>query len=198
MIGATIFVSALAILQSVSPDVQQAIRDEVQQQLREGRFQFGGGPAPWNSGPAILGELIPFALFAMIVLVVWLAVRYRQTQLRARAEFQKQVLDKFGSGKEFAEFLGTDGSRRFLESLSTQSYSSRNSIFRFMWGGITLSLLGAGFLLLAMLRRGAIVPGVLLLALGIGLLISAALTHYFAKRWSSEGPQGPGQPMAER
>jgi len=195
MTGFMIFTNALGILQSVSPDLQQAIRDEVQQQLRQGRF--GGGPAPWNSGPAILGELIPFAFFAMTVLVAWLALRYRQTQLRARAEFQKQILDKFGSGKEFADFLGTEGSRSFLESLSMQSYGSRSSILRFMRGGVTLAVLGAGFLMLAMLRRGAIVPGVLLLALGAGLLISAALTHYFSKKWTSEEPQGPGQPMAQ-
>ena len=195
MTGFMIFTNALGILQSVSPDLQQAIRDEVQQQLRQGRF--GGGPAPWNSGPAILGELIPFAFFAMTVLVAWLALRYRQTQLRARAEFQKQILDKFGSGKEFADFLGTEGSRSFLESLSMQSYGSRSSILRFMRGGVTLAVLGAGFLMLAMLRRGAIVPGVLLVALGAGLLISAALTHYFSKKWTSEEPQGPGQPMAQ-
>jgi len=195
MIAVTIFANALAILQSVSPDVQQAIRDQVQQQLRQGRF--GGGPAPWNSGPAILGEFIPFALFAMIVLLVWLAVRYRQTQLRAQAEFQKQILDKFGSGKEFADFLGTEGSRSFLESLSMQSYGSKGSILRFMRGGVTLTVLGAGFLLLAGIRRNFVVPGVILLAIGVGLLISAALTHYFAKRWASEGPRAPGQPMIQ-
>jgi len=195
MIGPMIFANPLAILQSVSPDLQQAIRDEVQQELRQGRFQFGGA-APWTI-PAILGELIPFALFALVFLIAWLAVRRRQAELQARAQFQKQILDKFGSGKEFAEFLGTEGNRRFLESLSLQSYGSTNSIFRFMRGGITLALLGAGFLLLGMLRREAIVPGVLLLALGAGLLISAALTHYFSKKWSGEGPHGPGQPMAQ-
>jgi hypothetical protein len=193
MIGAIVTANAMPLWQAVSPDLQQAIQEEVQQELRRGRFRFGDGAAPWNSGPAILGTLIPFAFFAMIVLIVFVIARRRQAELRARAEFQKQVLDKFSSGKEFAEFLGSEGSQRFLETLSSHGHGSRERILRGMRGGITLAVLGIGFLLLTGLRHGLVVPGVLLLALGAGLLISAAASYHFSKKWSNGGPATPGQ-----
>jgi hypothetical protein len=195
MITAMILAKAMPLWQGVSPDLQQAIQEEVQQELRRGRFRLGDGAAPWNSGPAILGTLIPFALFAMVVLIVFVVARRRQAELRARAELQKQILDKFSSGKEFADFLGTEGSQRFLAALSSQTGGTRDRVLRTMRGGITMAVLGIGFLLLTALRRGFVVPGVLFLALGAGLLISAAASYHFSKKWSNGGPATPGQAL---
>lgn len=195
MIGAVVTANALALWQSVSPDLQQAIQDEVQQELRRGRFRFGGG-ARWESGAGIVGAFAPIAFFAMLALIVFVIARRRQAELRARAEFQKQVLDKFSSGKEFAEFLGSEGSQRFLDSLSSHAHGSRDRILRGMRSGITLAVLGIGFLLLTPLRHGFVVPGVIILALGAGLLLSAAASYHFSKKWSG-GPATPGQPLSQ-
>lgn len=194
MIAAMVMAKALPLFQAVSPEVQQAIQEEVQQELRRGRFRFGGGAV----GPGIVGAFIPIALFAMVVLIVFVIARRRQAELRARAEFQKQILDKFGSGKEFADFLATEGSQRFLESLSAHSFGGHERVLRGMRGGITLAVLGIGFLLLSPLRHGFVVPGVLLFALGAGLLISVAAAYHFSKKWSGGGPGTPGEPLPHR
>src|SRR5215469_302771 len=112
MIGTMILARALPLWQAVSPDLQQAIQQEVQEELQRGRFRRGFGP-----GADVLGLLVPIAFFAMIVLLIFVLGRRRAEEIRARAEFQKQILDKFVSGKEFAEFLGTEGSQRFLAAL---------------------------------------------------------------------------------
>jgi hypothetical protein len=125
MVGAMILATAMPLWQAVSPDLQQAIQEEVQDELRRGRFRFGA-----RGGGEGLEVLIPIAFFAMIALIVFVIARRRQAELRARAEFQKQILDKFSSGKEFADFLGTEGSQRFLESLSAHSFGSRERILR--------------------------------------------------------------------
>jgi len=191
MIGAMIFAHAMPLLQAVSPELQQAIQEEVQEELRRGRIRF----AP--RGGEGLEILIPIAFFAMIVLVVFVVARRRQAELRARAEFQKQILDKFSSGKEFAEFVSSEGSQRFLATLSAQTMAPRHRVLRGMRGGIVLAVLGLGFLLLAGLRHGFVVPGVLCLALGAGLLISAAASYHFSKKWSGGGPAAPGQPLSQ-
>jgi hypothetical protein len=190
MIGGMILAHAMPLWQAVSPDLQEAIQQEVQQELGRRRFRFGGGPET-------LGFLVPIALFAMIVLIVFVAARRRQAELRARMEFQKQILDKFSSGKEFADFLGSEGSQRFLAMLSSpgMGMGPRYRVLRHLRGGITLAILGLGFLLLTALRRGFVVPGVLFLALGAGLLISAAVSYHFSKKWTSGGPGTPGQPL---
>lgn len=188
MIGGMILAHAMPLWQAVSPDLQEAIQQEVQQELGRRRFRFG-------EGPEALGVLVPIALFAMIALIVFVAARRRHAELEARAAFQKQILDKFSSGKEFAEFLGSDGSQRFLEMLSSYSFSSRERVFHGMRGGITLTVLGLGFLLLTALRRGFVVPGVIFLAIGVGLLISVAASYHFSKKWTSGGRGTPGQPL---
>src|ERR1700680_8377 len=176
MVSAMILANAMPLWQAVSPDLQQAIQEQVQQELRRGRFRMGGG-----GGATGVEVLVPIALFAMVVLIIFVIARRRQAELRARAEFQKQILDKFSSGKEFADFLGTEGSQRFLESLSSHSFGTRERNLRGMRGGITLAVLGIGFLLLTPLRHGFVVPGVIFLALGAGLLISAAAAYHFSK-----------------
>jgi hypothetical protein len=193
MIGALILTNATMLLQAVSPDLQQAIQEEVQQELRRGRFRLG----PGGSGSG-LEPLIPIALFAMIVLIVFVIARRRQAELRARAEFQKQILDKFSSGKEFADFLGSEGSQRFLAMLSSQSMgmAPRYRVLRHVRGGITLAVLGIGFLLLTVLRHGFVVPGVICLSIGAGLLISAAASYHFSKKWGNGGQATPGAPLS--
>ena len=189
MVGTMVMANALTLWQAVSPEVQEAIREQVQEELRRGRFRFGGGP------PEALQVFIPITFFAMVVLIVFVVARRRQTELRARAEFQKQILDKFSSGKEFAEFLGTDASQRFFAALTSPTFGPHQRALGMMRGGITLAVLGLGFLLLTALRRGFIVPGVLFLALGAGLLISAAASYHYSKKWGSGGPAGPGQAL---
>ena len=192
MIGAFISANAMMLLQAVSPELQQAIQEEVQDELRRGRFRLGA-----RGGGEGLEVLIPIAFFAMIALIVFVIARRRQAEVRARAEFQKQILDKFGSGKEFADFLGTEASQQFFATLSASSMGPRYRILRTMRGGITVAVLGLGFLLLTPVRHGFVVPGVLFLALGAGLLISAATSYHFSKKWSGGGPATPGQPLSQ-
>ena len=191
MIGTMILAHALPVWQAVSPELQQAIQEQVQEELRRGRFRGG-----FDNGAGFLGPLIPIAFFAMIVLLIFVFARRRAEEIRARSEFQKQILDKFTTGKDFADFLGTEGSQRFLAALSTPAIGARYRVLRTMRGGIVLTVLGFGFLLLTGLRHGFIVPGVLLLALGVGLLISAAASYHFSRKWTGGGPATPGQPLS--
>jgi hypothetical protein len=192
MIGTMILAKAIPLWQAVSPDLQQAIQEQLQQELGRGRFRYAG--PPWN-GPGIVGAFVPIAFFAMVVLIIFVIARRRQAELRARAEFQKQILDKFSSGKEFADFLGTEASQRFLTALSSPALGSHYRALGMMRGGITIAVFGIGFLLLTALRRGFVVPGVLLVALGAGLLIAATASYHFSKKWSGNGSATPGQPL---
>lgn len=191
MIGTIILAHALPLWQAVSPELQQAIQEQVQDELRRGRFRGGFGP-----GGSGLEPLIPIALFAMIALIIFVIARRRQAEIQARAEFQKQILDKFTSGKEFADFLGTEGSQRFMAALAAPAIGARHRVLGTMRCGIVVALLGFGFLLLIGIRHGFIVPAVLLLALGAGLLISAAASYHFSKKWGGGGPAAPGQPLS--
>jgi hypothetical protein len=133
-----------------------------------------------------LALLVPFAFFAMVIVIFWLLMRQRQARMRARAEFHKQLLDKFSSGREFAEFLESKGSQRFLEELWSQNMGPKDRVLSAMRNGIVLAALGLGMLGLSLIRRGYLVPAVISLALGIGYLISTAISRRLSKQWDQD------------
>lgn len=57
--------------------------------------------------------IVPVALFAMVVLLVWFGHRSGSIRTREQADIRKRLLDKFGSGQELTEFLGTPQGKAF-------------------------------------------------------------------------------------
>lgn len=135
------------------------------------------------------GILVPIALFAMIAVVVWLGLRQKQARLKVRAEFHKQLLDKFGSGKELAEFLESPASKRFLDELWSQSAVSDDRPLRL---GVVLTTLGLALGALSWTHRPLLVPGVVVLALGVGYLISSAISYRLGKKRNGTKEPGAG------
>jgi hypothetical protein len=141
---------------------------------------------PGGSANGVLALLVPFAFFAAVVLIIWLLLRQRQARNQVRVEFHKQLLDKFSSGREFADFLESKGSQRFLEELWSQKMGPKEQILRSMRNGIVLAVFGLGMLVVSWKAKGLVIPGVLILALGVGFLISTAISHRLSKKWEQE------------
>ncbi len=131
-----------------------------------------------------LALLVPFAFFATIILIIWLFLLYRRSQIQARADFHKHLLDKFASGREFADFLGSDASQRFLDEIGSRG--PKEQILSSMRNGVVLAVLGLGLLGLATARRGFLIPGVLVLALGAGFLIATAVSCRLSNQWEQQ------------
>src|SRR5215831_10120785 len=94
--------------------------------------------------------LIPLAPFVMVIVIVWLATKEKQSRVRYRAEVQRDLIAKFPSGQELAEFLKTDESRRIFQELSSTP-TPRDPIHKIVGiviGGTVLVALGIGFLFL--------------------------------------------------
>jgi hypothetical protein len=160
----------------MTPDQQYQIAMEA---LKRGPEGVLGGLT------GVLALLVPFTLFAMVFGIVWLKYRHRQEQIHVQSELYKQLLEKFGSGKEFTEFLETQGGQRFLEQMWSHS-AGNDRIWNTMRNGIVLSTLGLGMLGLSRWTRGVADPqmtvfGGLALALGIGFLISSAVSRRLSR-----------------
>jgi len=132
-----------------------------------------------------------FLMFvAMVGLVGWVMylfteARRRQGRLKAQSELNGRLLDKFATAQEIVQFLQTPGGAQLLESFSGDRESPARGVLRSMHRGIILSVLSAGCLALAWHYRDydnpLLVIGVTLLSLGVGFLISAAVTGRLAK-----------------
>jgi hypothetical protein len=188
MIGHLIARAAPLLLQvqTPQPDPGQMTAD---QQFQIAMEALKHGPEGYvDSFTGVLALLVPFAFLALIFGIVWLKYRQKQIQVRAQAEFHKQLLDKFGSGREFSEFLESQGSRQFLDAMWAQSPGRHGQVLATMRSGIVMTALGLGMLVLSGWTRGMRFPGVIMLALGAGFLISAAISHRLSKRWEEKPP----------
>lgn len=176
------------------PMLLQATPSDSGQMSAEQKFEIAKEALSHGPEPAgiLVPILVPLAFFATIVAIAWLIVLYRRSQAQARAEFQKQVLDKFASGREFAEFLESPASKRFLDELGSRG--PKEQILSSMRTGVVLAVLGLGLLVLSFARRGFVIPGVLALALGAGFLIATAVSYRLSKQW--EQNQEPRQGAA--
>jgi len=129
------------------------------------------------------GLLVPLGFFALVVMIVWLLIRKNQARTRTRAEFHRQLLEKFSSGREFAEFLEGKGSQRLLEDLWSERLNAKERILRGLGAGVVLTVLGLGILGLSWKTANLLYPAVLFLALGLGFLISTGVSYRLSKKW---------------
>jgi hypothetical protein len=165
----TLEAKPIALLMQTTQTYSDQMTPDQQYEIARAALQRGGGPTAF---------LVPLAFFAMIVFIVWLVVLRRKAQIRAQAEIRKQLLDKFGSAQELALFMESKGGQQFLGDAKWQNKSQ----LRFLPGGVITTMLGLAFLGLTLMRRNFIVPAVILLAVGIGLLISAAIAYKLASK----------------
>jgi len=130
--------------------------------------------------------------------VLWLVFRRYQLHVQARmqrTETFNRLIDKFGTAKEFVEFLQTDAGRKLLEDPIAPRVSPMSSVRRFVQSGIILLGLGGALLLNALRLRGETdinyvheamgmnYWGTIFLGGGVALMIVAVVSYFLAKRW---------------
>ena len=126
--------------------------------------------------------LVPLAAFAMVVLLVGFSYQLKRARVQEQGEMRKRLLDKFSSGQEFTEFLATPQGQSFLKDQEVRSPKVR--IISSIGAGIVLLLLGFAFFGLMQLKQGFVYPGTILMALGVGILIAAAISYRLYKKWN--------------
>jgi hypothetical protein len=79
--------------------------------------EFAGINMKGDLMDSLLSEdvLVPIALFAMVVLLVWFGHKVKRARIQEQGELRKRLLDKFGSGHELTEFLATPQGQSFLK-----------------------------------------------------------------------------------
>ncbi len=145
--------------------------------------------------PGVIGTLVPFAAFVMVVFIVWFGTREKQARVQARTELHKHLLDKFGSGTELAQFLETEGGRKMIEDLGTDHVSPKERALKHIRAGFIMLFLGIGFLVATYKVSPLVIPGTLFIALGVGFLIAAFVSLRLSKSWEADDegskPDGP-------
>ncbi len=126
--------------------------------------------------------------FIMVVVIVWLGTRNRERVARYRADVQMKMIERFGSAAEFTQFLESPAGRNFLQA---PQRSARDRVIGGIRTGIILLFIGCGFMAgyWAEGDPGFFIPGFILVGLGVGFLISAAVSWKLTKQWESPQAQ---------
>jgi hypothetical protein len=129
----------------------------------------------------ILGEM---ALLSLIIQVV--AARL-QERARWRFELQARLLDRFSSPAELQQFLESEGGQRLLLTLSPRQAPLMRVLLTIQ-AGIVLLVVGAGLVVVAEMAGGTpdrdvLTAGEIVGALGLGLLIAAAVARRLSRAW---------------
>ena len=138
-------------------------------------------------------------VFAAAMTVLILSCVGRWLREKQRLELQKAILERVGSVKDLAEFLTTDQGERFLGSLAPAHFRTHH---RTMWSvRVGVVLLTIGIVLMFGLHTSLfggvgsdtkpLLLGILLLiAAGVGMLLSAAVAFLLARRLGVDGRNG--------
>ena len=133
----------------------------------------------------LVNQLVPIAGIAMITLIIWFVYRDKTAKARLRTDVQKDLIAKFSSGQELAEFLRTDGGKLFLSDPVGSSVASRQRVIRLVSGGVVLLALGLAFLVAQTDNEAAAFFG----GIGAGLILAGLVIHVLARKMGLNDPQ---------
>jgi hypothetical protein len=122
---------------------------------------------------------------------IWvIAVNIRRSRWGKQvAELQSKLLDRFAGSQDLIAFLEGDAGRKYFESLALDLKDSLSRILNTIQLGIALVSLGLSLLLIRsgqddpLTRKTLLLIGTPATALGIGFLVSAAISHHLSKAW---------------
>ena len=117
--------------------------------------------------------------------VVWVILQWRKAG--HKSALSKKIIDKFASVQELNDFLTTEGGNRLLKSLTMNGLGLRDRILSSLSRGVILTILGPALIIVSRLYANEIryvsILGVVVLALGIGSLISTFISYHLMKKW---------------
>lgn len=108
--------------------------------------------------------------------------RRHQKVATLQADVQKRLLERFDSPAELAAYLQSDAGLRFLESATFERANVHGRIQAAVQAGIILLFAGIPFYFYLPGQGGEFL-GALAIALGVGFLVSAAITYALSKKW---------------
>ena len=122
---------------------------------------------------------------------VWvIAVNIRRSRWGKQvAELHTKLVDRFTGSQDLIAFLEGDAGRRYFDALAFDLKDAASRILNGVQLGIALASLGLALLLVRSgqtdpnTRNALLIIGTPVAALGIGFLISAAISHRLCKTW---------------
>jgi hypothetical protein len=125
--------------------------------------------------------LTMWAFFGAALYIVATTLHRRQ-----RNQMQQHMLDKFASAKDFADFVQSPAGQKYAMSFADTAASAKASILNAVRLGIVLIFTGFG---LQTMGSRAMRFGLLVVTIGIGFLVSAAISYVLSRKLQVNGEE---------
>lgn len=122
---------------------------------------------------------ITISQIALLGLVIWVVAGRLQERARLRMELQVRMLERFASPAELKDFLQSEGGRRLLGALSPRQTVAPRMLLA-MQAGVLVTMLGIGVQMTG--NMDLLEAGIVIVALGLGLIVSTAIAWFLARR----------------
>lgn len=126
------------------------------------------------------------SVFGSLSFLVWVITDglRRRRQLQVVSAFHNKLLERMQTPRELGEFLDSPGGARFMDSIAMERTHPAHRIIRATQVGVVLGAAGIGCrwigaqpVLAREASEGFVVLGILLLSIGLGYLVSAAVSY---------------------
>ena len=135
---------------------------------------------PYSIVAVILGQMF-FASF-----LLFLAAGFLRDRARRRNELQMRLLDRFGSTPELLAYLESEEGQRLRDAITGRRFQAFRQVLGAIQLGLVLTALGVG-LLLASIRHGdgdIMTAAAICISVGVGLLVAAVVSKQLLVRWN--------------
>jgi hypothetical protein len=130
-------------------------------------------------------------VFGAIGFIVWtISTNIRRSKVaHVVADLHGKVLEKCSANQELMAYVQSDAGRRFLESAGESQANPTSRILNAVQAGTILSLLGGASILTSNFhseldaREFFVTLGYMILAVGLGFLVSAGVSYGLCKTW---------------
>jgi hypothetical protein len=143
-----------------------------------------------------------FVFIAFTIGAVWIVKvisnnKRRQRIVEVQKDMQARLFDKFGTSQEMIAYLNSEAGAKFLDSASVEHAKPFGRVLGSIQAGLILFLLGIAMLIVcftvptagftiqehAQTAHGLLAVSLLLLAFGLGFLVSAGVSYKLSKNW---------------
>jgi hypothetical protein len=141
-----------------------------------------------NMQPEIIVVPTVFGVFGWTVWTITTNIRRAKTA-RIVADLHGKFLEKCSVSQDLMGYVQSDAGRRFLESAANEQTNPAARILNAIQAGTILSLLGGALIIVSNLHHEVeaqeilVTLGYLVLALGLGFLVSAAISYGLCRSW---------------